>query len=286
MSVFLALVLGIVQGLTEFLPVSSSGHLVLSRHLLAESLGSLENPLALDVLLHLATGLVTVVYLRKDIGWLLSNLLSGGFRIGGFRKGADSERDTLQARKLTLSVLVASLPAILVALTAKDMIEKSFTSIDVALNGFLLTSLFLAFAHFRKVKLGKAANPDSLLSWEIPGLFSALLIGCAQALAILPGVSRSGSTIACALLLGFSSTTSVRFSFFMFLPVVFGAVLLEAGALLRLSADNGMALLLAVTSCVIAAYFALRCLVWIVEGSRLIYFAGYTFLLSMLFRVL
>ena len=273
MTITLAVLLGIVQGLTEFLPVSSSGHLVVSRHLLGSLFGTIEAPLAFDVLVHVATGLVTAFFLRTE----LIDMVKAFFARTAF--GA-------KVRSLSLLVVVATLPAVVAGLLFKDRIEQSFTSMEVALNGFLITAVLLESAHRRQVKLG--AGPQGgidSLDWQLPTVAQALVIGLAQACAIIPGISRSGSTIAVALLLGLGAVTAVRFSFFLLLPVVFGALVLQLDELAGFSAESMPALFCGFLVTAAVAYGALHSLVWLVQGAKLRYFAVYTLILGTLLRV-
>lgn len=193
------LVLAVVQGLTEFLPVSSSGHLVLLQHLLHTRQGDV----FFDVILHLGTlGSVLVVY-RREVLRLL-------------RLDAD-------ARGYVLSLAVGTLPAVVVGLLAKDLVERVFHEPVFAAWGLLLTAAVLVSTRGRETS---AALPEPWQPRTIP-LAKALLVGSAQALAILPGVSRSGSTIAACLWLGVARAEAARFSFLLSVPAILGALVLQ-----------------------------------------------------------
>ncbi|MCL4152818.1 UNVERIFIED_CONTAM: hypothetical protein GTU68_029013 [Idotea baltica] len=255
MSLLLIVLLAIVQGLTEFLPVSSSGHLVVSRAILGPTLGTISSPLAFDILIHFATALVTAFFLRKELLVILRKVFT-----------ATGERE----RRLVGLLIVATLPAVVIGLSFKDTIESLFISPHWALNGFLVTAILLELAHRFQVKLGA----DSAAA------LTTLIIGVGQACAIMPGISRSGSTIAIALLLSLPARTAVLFSFFMLLPVIAGACLLEAKELASLESIDSTPLLIAFFTTMATAYVALRFLVWIVEGAKLRWFAIYTFAIS------
>jgi undecaprenyl-diphosphatase len=193
------LVLAVVQGLTEFLPVSSSGHLVLTQHLL----GVREGDIFFDVVLHLGTlGSVLVVY-RRDVLRLLRLDRAALLYIGALALG--------------------TLPAVAVGLLAKDAIEAVFASPVFAGAGLLLTAAVLVST--------RAARPAASTGgeWEprAPAAWRALVIGCAQAMAILPGVSRSGSTIAASLWTGLERAEAARFSFLLSVPAILGALVLH-----------------------------------------------------------
>jgi len=192
------LILAIAQGLTEFLPVSSSGHLVLLQHFF----GKEEGDLFLDVVLHGGTlGSVVVVY-RREILRLL--------------------RFDRPALMYWLALAVGTIPAVVVGLLFKDQVEAAFAAPLFAAIGFILTGLLL-------LSTRKVPTTDDLPEpWEprpVP-LGRAILVGCAQALAICPGISRSGSTIAASLWLGLPRAEAARFSFLLSVPAITGALLL------------------------------------------------------------
>lgn len=193
------LLLAVVQGLTEFLPVSSSGHLVL----LQSMLGSHEGDLFLDVVLHTGTlGSVLVVY-RREVLRLL--------------------RLDAAARGYLLALAVGTLPAVAVGLLLKDAVEAVFASPVYAAVGLLLTGIVLLSTRAAQAAQGTEA------AWEPRpvALPRALVIGCAQAVAICPGISRSGSTIAASLWLGLPRAEAARFSFLLSVPAIGGALLLH-----------------------------------------------------------
>jgi undecaprenyl-diphosphatase len=267
MSPLFSLILGALQGVTEFLPVSSSGHLVLAQTFLASYLGALEAPLEYDVLLHLATLLVVLAFLRADI-------------VSTIRTIFLRDERGVRARHLTFLVGLGTLPAAIVVLFLKSQIEEAFHSVEVAGVGFLITSFLLESAH-RKQKEGPKIVSLSMEGWELPSPKQAILIGCAQALSVTPGVSRSGSTIGMALYLGLPAESAVRFSFFLFIPAVLGASVLQLGSLADLSSDNLLAYGLGFSVAVIVGALSLRILLAMVQSVRLRVFAIYTFFLGL-----
>ena len=204
-SEFAALtLLALVQGLTEFLPVSSSGHLVLTQI----ALGYEEPAMALDVALHVGTLLAVVVFYRKDLVALTHQALAGDFREIGL-------------------LGLATLPTAVVGLIFKDTIQDIFHDAKFASLGLLMTAvILLAGERARRILVPLEAGDDEPTPNAI-GWRQAFAIGCAQTVAILPGISRSGSTIAAGLMLGVAPATAARFSFLISIPVILGAAILN-----------------------------------------------------------
>lgn len=194
MSLFDALVLGILQGFTEFLPISSSGHLVLGQKILGINMPGN----TLEVVLHVGTLFSILFIFRKDLTTLLVNV-------------KDSS-----TRKFIGYLIAGTVPAALIGLLFKDLIENAFDSTLLVGGMLIVNALFLFSTHF--------IHPGSKLV-DLP---RGVLIGIAQALAILPGISRSGSTISTAMVLGISPSDAARFSFLLAIPALVGAGLLTA----------------------------------------------------------
>lgn len=197
MDLLQTIVLALVQGITEFLPISSSGHLVLS----SQVLGWPDQGLAFDVAVHLGTLLAVVTYFRRDI----QSLLVAWFGQFAGRTADDQTR-------LAWQIIVATIPAGLVGLVFKDFIEENLRSTFVVAMTTIVFGVLLWFSD-RKA----ASATRSLAELTILG---ALIIGVAQALALVPGTSRSGITITAALFLGFSREHAARFSFLMAIPII------------------------------------------------------------------
>lgn len=195
-----AIILAIVQGLTEWLPISSDGHLVLFHRLLGY-----EQDLMFDVALHFGTLMAVFVYFGRDIVDIIEAFLKGKW-----------ESDEVRMGKL---IVVSSIPAVVVGYLLNSIFEAAFKSLTVTALGFGVTGLVLLIASLDFKKNAK----------EIPSYWDSFLIGCAQVFAILPGLSRSGTTISSGLLLGLDEKSAMRFSFLMSIPVVFGAGVLEVG---------------------------------------------------------
>jgi len=199
-----SVLLGILQGLTEFLPVSSSGHLVLAQELLTGFKGA---PAAFDVLLHGGTLAAVLIYFRDDVLQLMRGMLTPGD--GGWR--------------LPVLLIIGSVPAGIVGVFFSDMIEPLFSAPRVAAIGLLITSGVLVVAWRLR---GRGYRSLAGLT-----IFSAILIGSAQALAIMPGISRSGTTIAVGMFIGLKGRDAARFSFLLSIPAIAGALILESGSL-------------------------------------------------------
>ena len=198
MSFFEAVILGIIQGLTEFLPVSSSGHIELGKAILGIELS---DPLLLSIVLHAATALSTIVIFRKDI----IQIVKGCFQF----KWNDEA-------KFVVLIIVSMVPAVLVGLFLEDQIEAFFSG-NILLVGIMLviTGVLLIFADLAKKTEKKVTPVDSII------------VGIAQAIAILPGISRSGATISTSVILGVDRAKAARFSFLMVVPLILGAALLD-----------------------------------------------------------
>ena len=210
-----ATLLGILQGLTEFLPVSSSGHIALAEM----ALGMHDAPLALSVLLHAGTLVATLVVMRRDVAQLLLACLD---LVRSPRLALKTERG-----QMVLAVVLASVPTAVLGLLLRDRVE-SLGRVPLAVGLALLASAAAVLST-------RWARGDR----RVPSVGQALVIGVAQGIAVLPGLSRSGSTIAVAMLLGLTGDASFRFSFLLSLPAVGGAVLLEAKDVTDLGALAG-----------------------------------------------
>ena len=247
------LLLAVVQGLTEFLPVSSSGHLALGQMILGVGEGSLIGV----VVLHAGTLVAVLVYYRS----VIANLVRGVF-------GASSEDvDGISPRQYVALIILGNLPAILIGLTLKDRIEELFISPWAVFAAMGATAVVLWSTRGREV------GPKG------PNSRRALLIGCAQALAILPGASRSGWTIAVALWLGLKPEAAARFSFLLSIPVIFGALVLELADHDGATVSVGP-LLLGFIVAALVGLFALRWLVALVRRMELFRFAIYLCILT------
>lgn len=249
MDVINAIILGIVQGLTEFLPVSSSGHLVLAQHFLG-----IENDgnMTFEVMVHAATVLATITVFGREI-W---RLIRGGLR---FEKNEES--------KYLLKILISMVPILIIGLFFKDQVEGLFSaSVGFIGSMLLVTAGILTTAHF--------VNKYRRLSRPV-GYRDAFVIGLAQAVAVVPGISRSGSTIATGMMLGNDKTSLAKFSFLMVLVPILGEAFLEiVGGDISFS-QAGLPLLCGFVAAYVSGLVACRIMINIVSRGKLYYFAIY-----------
>lgn len=259
-----ALILGLVQGLTEYLPVSSSGHLEIGKALLGE--GAEAGGLTFDIVVHVATVLATLVILWKEIVWILTGL---------FKPVKNGQINAEQ--KYALNIIVSMIPVGVVGLCFKDSIEALYADNILPVVGccLLVTAALLALTHYCKPQPRENISP-----------VHAFIIGVAQALAVLPGLSRSGSTIATGLLLGNSRQSLAQFSFLMVIPPILGEALLDFKHIVAPSAEYlaehgieepiGMVpLLVGFVAAFISGCFACKWMIALVKKCKLIYFAIY-----------
>lgn len=211
MTPFQAAILGVVQGLTEFLPISSSGHLILVPYFLDWPLQSL----SFDIATHTGTLLAIVAYFHRDLRDLLVGFFTG--------KPVSMDPD-FAPRPMAWAIALGTIPAGLVGLFFKDWIEASLRSPYVVAGTTLVYGILLYIAD----RIGRQERPIGQL-----GLADALVIGCAQALALVPGTSRSGVTITAALLLGFTRPASARFTFLLIVPISVLVALMDAKELVE-----------------------------------------------------
>lgn len=256
MNLIESIILGIVQGLTEFLPVSSSGHLELGKALLKINL---ENNLLYSIIVHCATTLSTIFVFRNDILHIIKELLKFQWN---------------ESTQFAAKIVVSMIPVGLVGLLFKDTIEGFFQG-DIKLVGFMLclTGTLLLLTHFMKYK----EEGGEITFWR------AIVIGIAQAVAIMPGISRAGSTIATALLIGTDRSKAARFSFLMVIPPIIGATLLEIKDYLEQPsvADMSISVLSAgFIAAFITGLFACKVMIDLVRKGKLIYFAIYCFVVG------
>jgi undecaprenyl-diphosphatase len=251
MDVFQAIILGIIQGITEWLPISSSGHLVL-----AQQLFGLTQPLIFDVMLHLGSLLVIFIFFWKE----LKDLILGVLKF---------EKEKL---KMLLLIIIATIPIALVGYLFGDFINAAFQSLIIVGFGLVFTSLLLFLSKYPKKKEGK-------LKW-----YNVLIIGVAQAVAILPGVSRSGSTISSGMMLGIKKEDIARFSFIIFIPAILGATLLEFGNLGAV--ENIAAMIIGTVVSAVVGFFSLKLLMNVIKKDRFSWFGVYCLVLGIIVVIL
>lgn len=256
MEILKALILGILQGLTEFLPVSSSGHLEIAKVLLGEQAVG-EQSLTMTVVLHFATALSTIVVFRKDVIEIFKGLFQFKWN-----------EETIFSLKIILSMI----PAVLIGVFFEETLETLFSGRMLLVGLMLLiTAVLLIFAD-------RAKKTDKNVSY-----LNALIIGISQAVAMLPGISRSGATISTSVLLGIDREKAARFSFLMVVPLIFGKMgkdMLDGNLLQETEqfATLGVGFLGAFVSGLLACTWMIA----LVKRSKLSYFAIYCILIGLL----
>lgn len=265
------MILGFLQGVTEFLPVSSSGHLVVYQHLFepSGSGGPDETQLLFDVMVHFGTLLAVLVVFRADLAMLVSNTWRA---VTG--KAADR-----QSLRLLLLLVLGTIPAAVFGLGWKDELERLFSSPVHVGFAFLVTGSLLWLSRFPG-RLGRSGRPAK----DVDGTtwIDALSIGVAQALALIPGVSRSGATISVALLLGLDRRLAARYSFLLAVPAILGAVAVQIGDTGGIPADQWTAVAAGTVMAAVSGYVALRLLLRIVVAGNLSRFSYYCWGLGLL----
>ena len=247
-----AIILGIVQGLTEFLPVSSSGHIEIVKVLLGSSQ---EQNLLMTIVLHAATALSTIFVFREDIKEIIRGLLQFTWN---------------KEFQFSLKVILSMFPATIVGLLFENEIELLFSGEILLVGCMLLVTGFLLFL------ADKAKNTNQNVNF-----FHSLIIGVSQAIAILPGVSRSGATISTSVLLGIDREKAARFSFLMVVPLILGKMGKDiiSGDILIESAKL-MPLVIGFMAAFITGLFACKWMIKLVKKSKLKYFSFYCFLVG------
>ena len=249
MDIIDSIILGIIQGLTEFLPVSSSGHLELGKAILGDN-SVPEESLLFTVLLHFATALSTIVVFRNDIFSILKGLFSFSWN-----------EDTQFAFK----ILVSMIPAVVVGLLFEAQLEELFGGNILLVGTMLIVTAVLLFL------ADKAKDTNKPVSFK-----NAFIIGISQAIAMLPGISRSGATISTSVLLGNDKTKAARFSFLMVIPLIFGKIAKDIiGGDLSLDGQNSVALSAGFIAAFLSGLVACTWMIALVKKSKLSYFAIY-----------
>ena len=270
MTILEAIVLGVLQGITEFLPVSSSGHLVLMQHFL----GIKESQLFFDVMVHFGTlGAVIIVY-HQLIGSLVRTGLSTLLQADFYRHPRLTIGNT-PSLKLIWFLLLGSIPTGLIALLFKDSLEAIFSKPMVVAGMLIITGLILQLS-----RLGQRQRQTetSLRAWHTP------LVGIVQGLAIIPGISRSGSTISMSLLLGLSPQVAAQYSFLLSIPAILGAVVLKLKDVGDITIVPAVIVAGTLTSFIVG-YIALRFLLAMLNRGKFSIFSYYCFALGIVAAV-
>ena len=256
MDVIDSIVLGIIQGLTEFLPVSSSGHLELGKAILGDT-SIPEESLLFTVVLHFATALSTIVIFRKDI----LDLIKGALKL--------QWNDDL---KFILKIALSMVPAVIVGLFFEKQLEQLFGGNILLVGCMLLVTAILLFLADR------AKDTNKNVTFK-----DAIIIGISQAIAVLPGISRSGATISTSVLLGNDKTKAARFSFLMVVPLIFGKIAKDVlSGDISYESSNFTNLGAGFVAAFIAGLFACTWMIALVKKSKLSYFAIYCVIVGLI----
>ncbi len=264
METLWTIVLGAIQGATEFLPVSSSGHLAFSKMVLAlgnKKAALLDQPLILEILLHLATLCAVVLFYRKDVVSVVKGALQGASALYRRELLASSKKN--DGMNLAVAIIIGTLPTAIIGLIIKDYAEfVSHSSIGLG-TSFLFCSMLLFVSRFFTEK-------NKRLTWKI-----ALIIGVAQGIAVFPGISRSGTTIVVALALGIKIEEAARFSFLLSIPAILGAAVLELDLDALCQGQSYTPIILSAIAAFVIGYLALLGLIGVLKKGRLWMFAPY-----------
>ena len=264
MSILSSIFLGLVQGVSEFLPISSSGHLSLFQHFFG--LATTDGSLFFDVLLHLGTLIAIFVSYWKDIVKLLKALVHLVQRLVSKEKRQPGQRLT-PSERMVVMIIVATLP-LFVILPIKDQVESLYSNTIFVGCALLVTGLLLFFSD-RMARGKKGAKSATLLD--------ALLVGVSQAVAVVPGLSRSGTTISAGMMRGFRRKFAVRFSFLLSIPAVLGANILTIGDAAQQGIDTSMlpAYIVGTIVAAVSGYFAIRLVNLLADKGKFGNFAYY-----------
>ncbi len=256
MDIIDSIILGIIQGLTEFLPVSSSGHLELGKVILGDN-SVPEESLLFTVVLHFATALSTIVVFRKDILDLIKGILKFEWN------------DDLQ---FVSKIAISMIPAVIVGLFFEEQLEQLFGGNILLVGCMLIITAILLFL------ADKAKDTNKKVTFK-----NAFIIGISQAIAMLPGISRSGATISTSVLLGNDKTKAARFSFLMVVPLIFGKIAKDVlSGDLAYDSGNFTSLSIGFIAAFIAGLFACTWMITLVKKSKLSYFAYYCVIVGLI----
>ncbi len=278
MTLFHGIILGVLQGIAEFLPISSSGHLVVAQRLFGLS----EVPLLFDVFLHLATLLAVVLFFRKKLASLILSFFELFLPKG--KKNETSEEDSkkvsdcmektrnpVEDRKYIIGIIAATVVTCGIGLITSKIVEE--VPIRFVCVGFLITACFLVLS---SLIAKKRPSFSSIKQDKAPTLLQSLIAGLAQGIGTLPGISRSGSTIAGSLLAGMSRETAGEFSFIISIPAIIGAFILELKDLGDVAQSCGAQPLIAgCAAAFCSGYLSLSWLMRLIKKGRLEWFALY-----------
>ncbi len=251
-----AIALGIIQGFTEFLPVSSSGHIEIANYFFGNDSSGDEN-LTMTIVLHAATAIATIIVFRNDILDILKGIFTPSYN---------------DEKRFALAIILSMIPAAIVGLFFEDIVEQFFTQNLMLVGSMLIVTALLLYL------ADKAKDTTKQVGFK-----EAIIIGLAQAIATLPGISRSGSTIATSVLLGVDRSKAARFSFLMVVPLILGKMAKDLidGEFANQSLDV-LPLVLGFIAAMITGYFACRWMIELVKRSQLKYFSFYCLIVGII----
>lgn len=260
MTFFKSIILGIVQGLTEFLPVSSSGHLVIFQKLLKFN----DPGVLFEITVHLGTLIAVIVYFRQDIWKIIRSI---------FIWQKDASEEIKRSHSLLFHLIIASIVTAIIGFAFKDMFESFF-------ENTLLVGLMLIVTGIILFISDKIKRTDKT-KMSVP---SSLLVGFAQSIAIIPGISRSGATITTGIFTGRTRDLATRFSFLLFIPAIIGATLLKLKNLQDAISVSGAAgnFITGGIAAAIVGYFAIAVLIRIIKKAKLFYFSIYCWIIGII----
>jgi undecaprenyl-diphosphatase len=263
-----ALLLGIIQGLTEFLPVSSSGHLVIAQSFIR---GFNQPGVLFDVVLHFGTLLAVIFFFRKDIRDILLSLLPAKWNV---RRGGDHGRFSVSTgRKTALYIVIGTVFTGIIGFPLKDEIHRLFESAEIAAAMLIVTGLLLFFSDRTK----NAARKEGDMN-----IVDSAMIGIVQGISLIPGISRSGSTIACGIFRKLNGETAARFSFLLSIPAILGATIMEAGCVGSISRNEIFVYTAGMIVSAVTGFLMLKLLFFVIRKRRLSIFAYYCWTVGVL----
>jgi len=260
MNIVQAIILGIVQGVTEFLPISSSAHLLITRRIFG--LPETESFLIFDAILHLATALVITVYFFGDIKKIVKPLFSNTY--------ISEKKRSLRMIGL---IVAASIPAIIVGFTLEDYLTESLRGISVIGVTLIVGALLLMLAE--KLSHKMRGKKKEQLTW-----FQAIIVGLFQTLALIPGMSRSGSTLSGGVFMGLSKVEATKFAFLLGLPVLYGVGGIKLLHSFLVPGVGANLVIIGSIAAIVSGYLSMKILMYIVKEKTLTWFVGYRIVLA------
>ena len=269
MEIIQAIIIGLVQGLTEFLPISSSTHLIFIQQILGVS-----EPLAFDVLLHLGTLVAVISYFWRDIIQMIISLFSS--LVDLFKGKFISEIKKDPYKKLTWYIIIATIPVGITGYLFNSIVESIFTGVSIPAFFLIISGCIIYFS--QRMNSGK-------IDLKNMSLKESVIVGCGQACAILPGLSRSGTTLATGLFLGLEKEFAAKFTFILSIPVIIGAAVYELKDVSLGGSIELTAWIVGFLVSVICGYLAIKFLLKLIEERNLDIFAYYSWIVGAIILV-